>query len=236
MVNVMNRYRLLRPKFKMTSFLFLLVFLSFPFESKAVTFDDNVLKSVLQLKIYDSYLNKDLGWGTGVNIGTYGVSQVILTNYHVAKLTIENPDRYKIYGCVVTTLNNYPNCKFRLSTSYNFPGLNIAELPKYDQNYDLALLYMDQVYVNEKWQNYTGVATNQWLSNSVYLSDYTKSYIDLKNGDQVYAIGYPDYGGGNTIQVGGVVTDYFTDIKSGLPLVVSDFKISFGNSGGPIFN
>jgi len=195
-------------------------------------FDDAVLKSVVQVKIYDSDLSRDVSWGTGMTISGAGA---ILTNYHVAKAVITNPSRYKAYACVINSLNSYPDCKHLLSTTENLFGSSIGTA-KYNQNFDLALLYMDKIYVNGTWKSWLDTPFADWGFSPVNLSDYTKDYRDLSVGNSVYAIGYPDYGGEKTIQVDGVVTKYFTDQRSGQPLIVSNFKISFGNSGGPVFN
>ncbi len=211
--------------------LFLLVVLFLPTSTKAVSFDDSVLKATVQIQIWDTYTNTYISWGTGISLGGFNV----ITNYHVAKLAITDPNRYKIYACVTESVNGNPDCRIKLSTNFYLLG-RLVYTPKYDENADLALLYTDQFYFNGAWHSYLDTPSDEQKVGMVYLANYINNYQDLALGDHVYSIGYPDYGGGKTIQVDGTIIKKIVDPKSNLPLAVSDFKISFGNSGGPVFN
>ena len=205
--------------------------IALPASAKAISFDDAVLKSVVQIQVWDTQSSQEI-WGTGMGIGGAGE---MLTNYHVAEKVITDPNRYRAYACVITALNSLPDCKILLSTTDNLFGRSVGT-PKYDQKSDLALLYMYKIKVGGVWTDWSDVPLSEWGFNYVNLSTYTTSPQNLHIGDAVHAIGYPDYGGGKTIQVDGVVTRYATDDRSGYPLVVSDYGISHGNSGGPVFD
>lgn len=217
-------------QYKYIAGIFLFVAIALPTSAKAISFDDAVLKSVVQVQIYDTQSNQEV-WGTGMGIG----ANDILTNYHVAEKVITDPNRYRAYACVITALNSLPDCKILLSTTDNFLGRSVGT-PKYDQKSDLALLYVYKIKIGGVWTDWLDAPLNEWGFNNINLSSYTKSAQDLSIGDAVHAIGYPDYGGGKTIQVDGAVTRYATDYRSGYPLVVSDYAISHGNSGGPVFD
>lgn len=196
-------------------------------------FDDTVIKSVLRLKIYDNVLKQDILWGSGISIGGFGD---ILTNYHVVEKAITDPARYQVYGCVTNSLNtqcDYFN--YFLSITSPLPS-NIKSVPKYDKKFDLALVYINQVYFDNKWSAILNTSLNTLKDHTVNLSSYTKNINDLYVDSQVYSIGYPDYGEGSTVQAGGVIKELFTDKQSGQKLILSSINISHGNSGGPVFN
>lgn len=206
----------------------LLLFL--PVNAGAVSFDQNVLKATLQIQIYDSYTGNVIGWGTGISMGW-----TILTNYHVAKQALADPGRYKLFGCITYAINAEPDCKHQLSITPVLFGQNTGG-PHYDPGRDLALLYLDKVRIGNEWKSYMDLPISEFGLTTVDLSSYTKKYEDMHEGDTVYSIGYPDYGSGRAIQVDGSVLWFVPDQRSGFPLAVSDFKISHGNSGGPVFN
>lgn len=197
-----------------------------PIPIASVIFDTAVIKSVLRLKIYDTVLKQDILWGSGISIGGLGN---ILTNYHVVEKAITDPVRYQVYGCVATSLNaqcDYFN--YLLST-----GVNGS---KYNKNLDLALVYINQVYFDNKWSSVLDISLNVLGDHTVNLSSYTKNIKDIYVDYPVYSIGYPDYGGGSTVQSEGVVKELFTDQESGQKLILNSIDISHGNSGGPVFN
>ncbi len=211
----------------------LFLFLAFslaPVVSKAVSFDSSVLKAVVQIQIWDISAKEYVSWGTGISMGNE-----FLTNYHVAKSVITDPSRYTAFACVTNSINTDPDCKLRLSLNMNFWDKAVGT-PKYDQNADLAILYLDKVYVNGTWKSWMDAPLNEWGVSGINLNEYIKNYQDIVLGNHVYSVGYPDYASGKTIQVDGTILNKITDEKSKLPLAVSDFKISFGNSGGPVFN
>lgn len=196
-------------------------------------FDDNVIKSVLRLKIYDDILKQDILWGSAISIGGIGD---ILTNYHVVEKAIIDPDRYTIYGCVTNLLNtqcDYFN--YILSTTSPLPS-NVKSIPKYDKKLDLALVYIDYVYFDNKWSSLLDISLNTLKDHTVNLSSYIEDIADLYVDSPVYSVGYPDYGGGSTILAGGVIKELFIDQQSGQKLILSSMDISHGNSGGPVFN
>lgn len=193
-------------------------------------FDNSVLNAVVQIQIWDTSANKYISWGTGISMGSE-----FLTNYHVAKLVITNPSRYTAFACVTNSINTKPDCKLQLSLTRHLWDKSVST-PKYDQNADLALFYLNKVNSNGTWKSWMDTSLNDWGIGSIKLNEYIKNYQDIVFGDHVYSIGYPDYGGGKTIQVDGTIIKKIIDPQSKLPLAVSDFKISFGNSGGPVFN
>ena len=202
-----------------------------PIVSKAASFfDDSVLKAVVRIQVVDTVSQKTILQGTGINIGTE-----FLTNYHVVKLPLDNPTRYSVYACVTKVVGTDPDCILNLSITKNSLGKSIDN-PKYDENEDLALLYLNAVYSNNTWKSWMDVSLNEWGVNTVNIAEYVKTYQDLAVGDQVYSVGYPDYGGGKTIQAEGVVEILWKDSQSGQILVLNSIDISHGNSGGPVFN
>ncbi len=200
--------------------------------STLIKFDDAVIKSVLMVQIFDNNENRVISSGSGISLGGIGN---ILTNYHVAEKVFSNPSRYKAYGCVTISLNTVPECNYLLSTTRKLLSDSIINA-KFNKNFDLALLYVDQVKVGGKWTSIMNVSTNDLKDRSINLSTYTKNYQDLEKGSPVFSIGYPDYGGEKTIQVDGVVKQLIKDPESGQLLILSALNISRGNSGGPVFN
>lgn len=206
-------------------------------KTKTNTFDENVIKSLFQIQIWDVLSDKYISWGTGIAIGGSGA---ILTNYHVAEEIFSNPNRYKAYACETISLNVRPNCKYLLGIADTIQRLlgNSTVGQKYNKQLDLALLYIDKIKIDNTWKSVLDVSLDSMGFSVVNLSSYTKKYEDLRIGDFVRAVGYPDYGGEKTIQVEGTVKSFKKDTLGayGQILVMSDFKISHGNSGGPVFN
>ena len=167
--------------------------------------EEAVLKAVVQIQIWDLSLNKYISWGTGINIGGE-----FITNYHVAKMVITDPLRYAAFACVTTAINSEPDCKIKLSITKNILGKSI-DSPKYNQNADLALLYVDKIRVNNKWKMGVDTVLSDWGVSSIILSEYVKNYGDINVGEHVYSIGYPDYGGGKTIIADGFVKKLITN-------------------------
>jgi len=204
-----------------------------PIPIASVKFDDVVIKSVLRLKIYDTVLKQDILWGSGISIGGLGN---ILTNYHVVEKAIADPVRYQVYGCVTTSLNtscDYFNYLLSVTNKLVNNGVSNA---KYSKDLDLALVYIEQVYFDNKWSSVLDISSNALGDRTVNLSSYTKKITDLYIDYPVYSVGYPDYGGGSTVQAEGVVKELFTDQQSGQKLILNSIDISHGNSGGPVFN
>lgn len=197
-----------------------------PIPITSVKFDNTVIKSVLRLKIYDTVLKQDILWGSGISIGGLGN---ILTNYHVVEKAIADPARYQVYGCVTTSLNT--QCDY-----FNYLLSTGVSGSKYNKNLDLALVYIDQVYFDNKWSSVLDIPLNALGDHTVNLSSYTKNIKDIYVDYPVYSVGYPDYGGGKTVQAEGVVQELFTDQESGQKLILNSMDISHGNSGGPVFN
>ena len=195
-----------------------------------IPFDRGAMAAVLQIQVRDNS-GRLVSWGTGMGMGGNG----ILTNYHVVESVIKNPSGYKVYGCLTQSLNVDANCKHLLSITPNLFGRLVGS-PTYNAQWDLAFLYLDKINVTGQWKSWTDVPLKEFGFSTVDLSTYIKTYLDAHIGDSVYAIGYPDYGNGKSVQVDGQIVRFAADYRSGQPLVVSDFKISRGNSGGPVFN
>ena len=199
--------------------------------------DKNVIGSLFQIQVWDTLSGKYISWGSGVAIGGFGA---ILTNYHVASDLISDPARFSIFACETVSLGKTPDCKYLLSTvsavQKSFGNQPVAS--NYDPDLDLALLYIDKVKVGNSWKSILDTPLNSLSFTSVNLSTYIKNIHDLNIGDPIYAIGYPDYGSGSTVRVDGTVVNFNKDMlhSYGQILVLSDFKISHGNSGGPVFD
>ena len=80
---------------------------------------------------------------------------------------------------------------------------------KYSKTFDLALVYINQVYFDDKWSSVLDIALNTLEDHTVSLSSYTKNINNLRIDSPVYSIGYPDYGGGSTVQAEGVIKELF---------------------------
>ncbi len=200
--------------------------------STLIKFDDAVIKSVMMIKIFDNNENRIISSGSGISLGGFGN---ILTNYHVVEKVFSNPSRYKAYGCVTISLNTAPECNYLLSTTRKLLNDNTVNA-KYNKNLDLALLYIDQIKINDEWTSIINISLDNLKDRSINLSSYTKNYNDLLVGSPIYSVGYPDYGGEKTIQVDGAVEKIIKDQQSGQILILSSLNISHGNSGGPVFN
>ncbi len=192
----------------------------------SIPFNQEVMDAVMQIQIRNKY-GELIGWGTGMSFS----SLEVLTNYHVIEEVIANPSWYTIYGCLTSNLEVEPDCTLQLSLTQNAWGFNNSPIHK--QEWDLALLYIDKVKINSTWQALTDINLNKLIHRPIDFADYINSINDIKINSTVYAIGYPDYGNGTAVQVQGKVLDYIWD---GQQLVVSDYPISFGNSGGPVLN
>lgn len=198
--------------------------------STSIKFDDNVLKSSLMIKIFDN--DKYISQGSGISIGGLGN---IITNYHVVEKVLSDPNRYKAYGCITTSLDTLPECNYILSSTRNFINGSVSKT-QYSKDLDLALLYIDKVKVNNQWLSITDTPLENLKDRSINLSSYVKNYKDLSTGTPIYSVGYPDFGGEKTIQVDGTVKEIFKDPNNGQILILSALNISHGNSGGPVFN
>ena len=198
----------------------------------SIKFDDVVIKSSLMIKVFDNNVNQYILQGSGISLGGLGN---ILTNYHVAEKVFLNPNRYKAYGCVTILLDTVPTCNYLLSPTRKLLSGSTSNT-QYSKDLDLALLYIDQVKVNEKWLSVIDTSLDNLKDRSINLSSYTKNYNDLAIGSPVYSVGYPDFGGEKTIQVDGVVKEIGKNQSNGQVWVLTALNISHGNSGGPVFN
>lgn len=197
--------------------------------------DKTVINSLFQIQIWDNDFNKYISSGSGISIGGSGA---ILTNYHVVSDVISNSTRYKAYACETVSLNKLSNCKYSLSKIDTVQKLlgNKKLSPKYNQQFDLALLYIDKVKINNKWNSILDTPLDSLGFNVIDLSSYIKNIGDLNVDDYIYSIGYPDYGHEKTILAEGYIKGIYRDPQSGQELILNSINISHGNSGGPIFN
>mgnify|MGYP001594207641 FL=1 len=140
-----------------------------PIPITSVKFDNAVIKSVLRLKIYDTVLKQDILWGSGISIGGLGN---ILTNYHVVEKAIADPARYQVYGCVTASLKT--QCEY-----FNYLHSTGVNGSKYNKNLDLALVYISQVYFDNKWSSVLDISLNALEDHTVNLSSYTRNIKDI---------------------------------------------------------
>ncbi len=169
--------------------------------------------------------------GTGVYLG----GGVILTNYHVIRELVTDPINHDVYGCVTTSLNVYPDCRHTLSLTPSIEGRQVGA-PLFDEQNDIALLYLNQVLIDGRLTPWTSVPLAEFGMREVQLSTYLDDYSDLAIGDKVYTVGYPSYNEGMSAQTSGVVLGFAEGASQDSPVFVSDLKIAPGNSGGPVFN
>jgi len=172
-------------------------------------FDSTVMVVVADL--VDGRL-KARGGGSGVIVGADGS---VLTNYHV----IHDKDG-RLHDVFVIG---------RFSTLDKAPQLQCAGRPsrsKLQRELDLALIKCDLDLDGRTWQPATAQI---WPT----LPEARAS--DIKMGQRVWVLGYPDAGGGGlTLSEGSVEGWTGQDGTQGRDFIKTDASITHGNSGGPV--
>jgi S1-C subfamily serine protease len=181
------------------------------------TYPDNVSRAfdstvmVVVADLVDGRL-KARGGGSGVIVGADGS---ILTNYHV----IHDKDG-RLHDVFVIG---------RFSTLDRAPQLQCAGRPsrsKLQRDLDLALIKCDLDLDGRTWQP---AAAQIWPT----LPEAKTA--EIKMGQRVWVLGYPDAGGGGlTLSEGSVEGWTGQDGTQGRDFIKTDASITHGNSGGPV--
>jgi S1-C subfamily serine protease len=153
------------------------------------------------------------GGGSGVIVGADGS---ILTNYHVIHDKENRLHEIFVIG--------------RFSKPDEAPQLQCAGYPnrsKLQPELDLALIKCDTDLDGRTWNPAT--ATGVWAT----LAEAKAS--DVKMGQKLFVLGYPDVGGGGlTLSEGEVEGWTGEDGAQGRDFIKTDASITHGNSGGPV--
>ncbi|HET7500694.1 MAG TPA: trypsin-like peptidase domain-containing protein [Kofleriaceae bacterium] len=153
------------------------------------------------------------GGGSGVVVGRDGS---ILTNYHVI-----HDQRGRLHDVFVIG---------RFSEQDKAPQLFCAGKPsrsKLQREIDLALLKCDLDLDGKSWSPTSGTVTWATLPQA--------RTAEIKMGQRVWVLGYPDVGGGGlTLSEGEAVGWTGVDGAVGKDFLKTDAAIRHGNSGGPV--
>ena len=152
------------------------------------------------------------GGGSGVIAGGDGS---ILTNYHV--IHDKQPRLHDVFVIA------------RFSAADQAPQLQCAGRPnrgKLQPELDLALLKCDTDLDGRAWSPANG---------GVWATLGEARLADVKMGQRLWVLGYPDVGGGGlTLSEGDVEGWTGPDGASGKDFIKTDASITHGNSGGPV--
>ncbi|HEY1547367.1 MAG TPA: trypsin-like peptidase domain-containing protein [Kofleriaceae bacterium] len=156
---------------------------------------------------------KARGGGSGVIVGGDGS---VLTNYHVI-----HDRETRLHDVFVIA---------RFAAPDRAPELMCAGRPsrsKLQPEVDLALLKCDMDLDGRTWNPTTGAGV--WAT----LPEARAS--DIKMGQRLWVLGYPDVGGGGLTLTEGEVEGWTgVDGASGHDFIKTDASITHGNSGGPV--
>ncbi len=156
--------------------------------------------------------------GTGGSGTIFTKEGGILTNSHIIPQDEEfiNVDEQ---GCLVILPN--PNTGQPEEMYWATPIV----LPEISDTYDLAYLYIHEVYLDEETQEYRGTYPRTFPA-----FDDSNRCVDenIKLGEKVTIFGYPSLSGGLSL----TITDGLVSSFPGYGLIVTSAKISEGNSGG----
>ena len=173
-------------------------------------FDSTVMVVVADL---ENGRLKAHGGGSGVIVGADGS---VLTNYHV----IHRPDG-RLHDVFVIA---------RFAAPDRAPELQCAGRPgrsKLQPDVDLALIKCDTDLDGRSWTPAEGGGI--WAT----LPEARAS--DVKMGQRLWVLGYPDVGGGGLTLTQGEVEGWTgVDGASGRDFIKTDASISHGSSGGPV--
>lgn len=165
-----------------------------------------------------------ISMGTAFLIGTTANQSVLVTNYHV----VENSEAVRYYdenGVTMSNVNTYDHFSVAVMGDMDIK----AEVKYYSEDYDFAILYLDQI-----------------INNKTILSINTETQ---RSTETCYALGFPgeldmllndvDFTTDSvTITQGTIsnVTSLSTGTASNIPVYQTTAEISGGNSGGPLVN
>ncbi len=174
-------------------------------------FDSTVMVVVADL--VDGRL-KARGGGSGVIVGAEGS---ILTNYHV----IHDRDG-RLHDVFVIG---------RFSAPDRAPQLQCAGRPnrsKLSREQDMALIKCDMDLDGRTWQPTSG---------GIWPTLPEAKVSDVKIGERLWVLGYPDVGGGG-LQLGQAEVEGWTgeDGAQGKDFIKTNGSITHGNSGGPVID
>lgn len=175
-------------------------------QAQSANLPEDILQATVEIVVVDFERNQVISSGSGSIITPAGL---VLTNYHVVDESIE-----KYNGRVVI----YMPADRRATTFHTFQGRVIV----YNPNEDLAVVQITHTGTGEKLENVTFPFISRGTSTA------------LTEGDQVYAIGYPDTSPGARVTTQGIYSGSLNDGE--LTWILSDVDISNGNSGGPLLN
>ena len=176
----------------------------------ARSFDSTVMIVVADL--VDGRL-RARGGGSGVIVGADGS---ILTNYHV----IHDKDG-RLHDVFVIG---------RFSEADQAPQLQCAGRPnrsKLQRDLDLALIKCDTDLDGRTW--------NPTSAGGIWATLGEAKASDIKMGQRLFVLGYPDVGGGGLTMSEGEVEGWTgEDGTQGRDFIKTDASITHGNSGGPV--
>ncbi|NVB78146.1 MAG: trypsin-like serine protease [Kofleriaceae bacterium] len=174
-------------------------------------FDSTVMVVVADL--VDGRL-KARGGGSGVVVGAEGS---ILTNYHV----LHDKDG-RLHDAFVIG---------RFANGDQAPQLQCAGRPsrsKLLRDLDLALIKCDMDLDGRTWQPANG---------GIWPTLLEARTADIKMGQRLWVLGYPDVGGGGLTASTGEIEGYTgEDGTAGKDFIKTDASITHGNSGGPVID
>ncbi|MBU4455138.1 serine protease [Patescibacteria group bacterium] len=195
--------------------------------------DEKNIKSTVKVMIWDRFTSSYISWGTGVIIAP----MTIITNYHVLKYTINNPDRYLPVICATLAANVLPDCSFAGSA---FGSFNNDKVAHYNENLDLALLSItgkldSKKNITSTW--YLKIDDLFELMNNISLSEHGYGMsIDAKVGDSVDTIGYPADGGEMMSYRKGKILYFGKNSDGRILKIITSARITPGQSGGGAYD
>ena len=214
----------------------LLVLITFIFVPITVSakIDDSHIKSIVQVKIWDTYKSEYVATGSGVFIDELN----ILTNYHVAEDVISNPDRYLPVVCITNDSLSLPDCKYIFSAYGSWSSF--SEKPKVVEELDLALLQFRGIITSDGIKEFVSLPFSDW-SDFIYhkkisISIYGEKLTGLKVGDQVQTLGYPAEGGNTITYSNGSIINFQVNKYDKVLSIITSARIGPGSSGGAAFD
>jgi len=212
-----------------------LVIFAFMPTSSLAKIDDSNIKSVVQIRIWDSEANAIIGTGSGVFID--GIS--ILTNYHVIEDSILDPERYTPIVCMTTDSQTLPDCNYIYSPYSDGWNLDDNNL-RVQKDLDLAIISIYAVNTDDgikKAISMPGADLVSILNHSnIKVSIYGDKLIGLDVGNEVQTLGYPAEGGDTITYSDGSITNFIVNNENRVLAITTSARITPGSSGGAAFD